>query len=102
VESGEQNLVGVNVFRADQERPVPILRIDAAAEAARREHLQRFRQARPRQSVRDALKRLEDAAVSSANLVPAVIGAVEGQATLGEIADTLRRVYGVYQENVVC
>ena len=69
---------------------------------ARREHLQRFRQARPRQSVRDALKRLEDAAVSSANLVPAVIGAVEGQATLGEIADTLRRVYGVYQENVVC
>jgi methylmalonyl-CoA mutase, N-terminal domain len=102
VESGRQKLVGVNAFRADQERPVAILRIDAEAEKARCEQLRLFRQSRREDVAQEALRRLEDCAVSDANLMPAVIRAVENWATLGEISDTLRRVYGTYQENVVC
>jgi methylmalonyl-CoA mutase N-terminal domain/subunit len=102
VESGEQKLVGVNAFRAEQERTVPILRIDAEAEKARCEQVRQFRQSRREQSAREALKRLVDRAASSGNLMPAVIDAVENWATLGEISETLRRVYGVYEENVVC
>jgi methylmalonyl-CoA mutase N-terminal domain/subunit len=102
VESGEQKLVGVNAFRAGQERPVPILRLDAEAEKARCEQLRHFRRSRREESAREALKRLEDRAASSENLMPAVIAAVENWATVGEISETLRRVYGVYEENVVC
>lgn len=102
VESGEQKLVGVNAFRAAEERPVPILRIDAAAEKARCEQLREFRAARNESSVQEALKRLQDAAASTENLMPAVLYAVESWATVGEISDTLRGVYGAYNENVVC
>jgi methylmalonyl-CoA mutase N-terminal domain/subunit len=102
VESGRQKLVGVNAFRAEQERPVPILRIDPDAEKARCEQVRQFRQSRTEQGVRDALQRLEDRAVSSHNLMPAMIEAVENGATVGEISDALRRVFGAYQENVVC
>jgi methylmalonyl-CoA mutase N-terminal domain/subunit len=102
VESGRQKLVGVNAFRAEQERPVPILRIDAEAETARCGQLRRFRQSRREEGVREALKRLQDRAASSDNLMPAVLDAVENWATVGEISEALRRVYGVYEENVVC
>jgi methylmalonyl-CoA mutase N-terminal domain/subunit len=102
VESGSQKLVGVNAYRAGQERAVPILRIDAEAEKARCEQLRRFRQSRHEQGAREALKRLEDCAASPDNLMPAMIHAVENWATVGEISDALRRVYGVYEENVVC
>jgi methylmalonyl-CoA mutase, N-terminal domain len=102
VESGSQKLVGVNAYRVEQENPVPILRLDAEAEKERCEQLRRFRQSRREEPVREALKRLEDCAVSTENMMPAVIQAVESWATLGEISDTLRRIYGVYEENVVC
>jgi methylmalonyl-CoA mutase N-terminal domain/subunit len=102
VESGQQKLVGVNAFRVAEERPVPTLRIDAAAEKARCDQLRKFRESRDEKSVREALKRLEDAAASTENLMPAVLSAVENWATVGEISDALRGVYGAYNENVVC
>jgi methylmalonyl-CoA mutase N-terminal domain/subunit len=102
VESGEQKLVGVNAFRAAEERPVPLLRIDAEAEKARCEQVRGLRESRNEASVREALKRLEDAAVSTENLMPAMLNAVESWATLGEISEALRGVYGTYNENVVC
>jgi methylmalonyl-CoA mutase N-terminal domain/subunit len=52
--------------------------------------------------VKEAVKRLQDAAASQENLMPAVLDAVENWATVGEISDTLRGVYGTYNENVVC
>jgi methylmalonyl-CoA mutase N-terminal domain/subunit len=102
VESGEQKLVGVNAFRSAEERPVPLLRIDAEAEKSRCEEVREFRQSRREASVQQALKRLEDAAASADNLMPAVLNAVEHCATVGEISETLRGVYGTYNENVVC
>ena len=102
VESGEQTIVGVNDFQLEDETQPPVLRIDPALEERQIEELARFKQARDSDKTRDALRRLEDAAGSSANLMPAVLAAVESEATLGEISDTLRGVFGVYQEQVVC
>ncbi len=102
VESGEQTIVGVNDFQLEDETQPPVLRIDPALEERQIEELARFKQARDSAKTRDTLRRLEDAAGSSANLMPAVLAAVESAATLGEISDTLRGVFGVYQEQVVC
>jgi methylmalonyl-CoA mutase N-terminal domain/subunit len=102
VESGQQRLVGVNAFQEEQQRAVPILRIDAETERVRCEQVRQFRQSRQEQGVREALKRLEDTAASPANLMPAILNAVENWATVGEISEALRGVYGTYQENVVC
>ena len=52
--------------------------------------------------MREAIERLGETAVSDANLMPAVMHAVEKWVTVGEISDTLRRAYGAYEENVVC
>ena len=60
-----------------------------------------FRAARNEGEVRGALARLQDAAAGSANTMPCVLAAVSAHATLGEVADTLRGVFGVYQESVV-
>ena len=102
VESGEQTIVGVNAFRLENETQPPVLRIDPKLEKRQIEELARFKQARDSGKATEALRKLEDAAGSSANLMPAVLTAVESGATLGEISDTLRGVFGVYQEQVVC
>jgi methylmalonyl-CoA mutase N-terminal domain/subunit len=47
------------------------------------------------------LKKIEDAACSGANLMPCIVGAVEAYATVGEISDTMRKVFGEYKEAVV-
>ena len=102
VESGRQTIVGVNAFQLENETQPPVLRIDPKLEKRQIEELARFKEARDSGRAREALRKLEDAAGSSANLMPAVLTAVESEATLGEISDTLRGVFGVYQEQVVC
>ena len=102
VESGEQTIVGVNAFQLEDETQPPVLRIDPKLEKRQIEELAQFKEARDSGKAREALRKLEDAAGSSANLMPAVLTAVESEATLGEISDTLRGVFGVYQEQVVC
>jgi methylmalonyl-CoA mutase N-terminal domain/subunit len=101
VESREQIVVGVNDFKADEERPVPILRIDEQSERDQVARLQAFRLKRDSQRTEGALAELGRRAGNSENLLPAILEAVENNATVGEIADTLRRVFGEYQESVV-
>ena len=101
VESGEQIVVGVNSFVSEEERPVPTLRIDAEIESKQVARLQALRARRDSTRAKTALAALESAAATSQNLVPFVINAVESYATLGEIADALRRVFGEYRESVV-
>ena len=97
VERGEQTIVGVNRYRSGVPEPVPILRIDASEETDRAEALKSFRAARARESVDAALGRLRATAESESNLLPAIQEALEASATLGEIADALRDVFGVFE-----
>jgi methylmalonyl-CoA mutase, N-terminal domain len=101
VESKQQIVVGVNDFKLDEERSVDILRVDHQIERDQVERLREFRQARDSAATTAALSELGRRAATAENLLPAILGAVENNATVGEISDTLRRVFGEYQESVV-
>ena len=97
VERGEQTVVGVNAFRSDEPAKVPLLQIDHSQEAARHEELANFRSERDPGGAAVALDRLRDEAAGSGNLVPAIRTAVAAAATLGEISDALRDVFGSHE-----
>jgi len=98
VEAQEQVVVGVNRFQLEEEPPVNVLRIDPALEQAQIERVKALRERRDSQHVGSALEKLERAAGTTENLIPAILGCVEAYATVGEISNTLRRVWGEYRE----
>jgi methylmalonyl-CoA mutase N-terminal domain/subunit len=92
-------VVGVNLFRAEAEQPMQIHRGDAAAEAKQAEAVRKLRGARDaagRTQVGAALSALTAAARGSENLMPHIVRAVESYATVGEITECLREVFGTY------
>jgi len=93
--------VGVNRFAVEDEKPIPIQRIDESLEHKQVERLRALRARRDAQPWKAALTQLEDAARSGANLMPCILAAVEAYATVGEISDTMRKVFGEYKEAVV-
>jgi len=94
-------VVGVNRFTIDEEKPIPLLRIDEALERKQVERIRALRMRRDKAAWEAALREVEEAARSGANLMPAIIGAVEALATVGEISDAMRKVFGEYREAVV-
>jgi methylmalonyl-CoA mutase N-terminal domain/subunit len=80
---------------------LPILRIDPEVERAQVERLGKLRARRDASRVQAVLRQVEDTARSEQNLMPAILNAVKAYATVGEISDTLRKVFGEYQESVV-
>jgi methylmalonyl-CoA mutase N-terminal domain/subunit len=98
VESGDAVVVGVNRFTESDAPKPPVLKVDPSAERDRRERLAALRARRDAAAVERALSLVENAARGDANLMPAILAAVEAYATLGEIADRLRAVYGPYHE----
>ena len=101
VDREEAVVVGVNRFTIDEEKPVPIQRIDESLERKQVERLRALRVRRDAKSWDSELKSVQDAARSGANLMPRILAAVEAYATVGEISDTLRQVFGEYKEAVV-
>jgi methylmalonyl-CoA mutase, N-terminal domain len=101
VEKKEQIVVGVNDFVAEEQRTIPTLRIDAEIERSQIARLNALRAKRDAARTKSALAELQRRAATSENLLPAILAAVEAYATIGEISDTLRRVFGEYQESVV-
>jgi methylmalonyl-CoA mutase N-terminal domain/subunit len=100
VESKEQVVVGVNAFRAD-DLAVPAMKLDPALEASQVASLQAFRAARKGDTSRQAVNALRTAAKGTENLMPYIVAAVKAEATLGEISDALRDVFGEHKETVV-
>ncbi|GIW09900.1 MAG: methylmalonyl-CoA mutase [Dehalococcoidia bacterium] len=101
IERGERVIVGVNKFQVPEEIPIPILRVDPRAREEQIRRLQQFRARRDQGAVARCLEDLRQAAAGSENLMPRILAAVEHGATVGEIADTLRAVFGVHKETVV-
>jgi methylmalonyl-CoA mutase N-terminal domain/subunit len=97
----EAIVVGVNRFEVEEEKPIPIQRIDPALEAKQIERLRALRTKRDVGPWKAALAGVEDAARSDANVMPRIVAAVEACATVGEISDAMRRVFGEYREAVV-
>jgi len=101
VETREQIVVGVNEFVAEQDRTIPLLRINEEIEHAQVARLQALRAKRNAAKTESALAELARKASTAENLLPAILTAVEAYTTVGEISDTLRKVFGEYQESVV-
>lgn len=97
VESGQKIVVGVNRFTTDEPTSVPILRVDEELERIQIERLRAVRARRNQAEVEEALDGVERAARTDENLMPHIIRAVEAYATLGEISDRLRAVFGEYK-----
>ena len=101
VEQGEQIVVGVNQYTATPETTVPTHRIEPEVERTQIERVRALRARRDNPTCRQVLAALEETARSGENLLPAILSAVEAYATVGEISDSLRTVFGEYKETVV-
>ncbi|HEY8497245.1 MAG TPA: methylmalonyl-CoA mutase family protein [Limnochordales bacterium] len=101
IESGEQIIVGVNAYTIEEETPIPILKIGPEIEAKQRERLARVRRERNATRVKETLAEVRRAAQEGDNLVPPILEAVKAYATLGEIIDELRGVFGEYEEVLI-
>ena len=98
VESGERVIVGVNRFTETSQSEVEILRVGADLEAEQIARLERLRAARDEASVRRALDEVRRAASGDDNLLPLMRTALAARATVGEVCNALRDVFGVYHE----
>ncbi len=98
VEKGERTVVGLNRFQVEEEQPGNLLRVDPAVRVAQIESLQRLRSERDNEDVKNTLDGLMLAAEGRGNLLPPILKAVRAYATLGEICDVLRGVFGEYQQ----
>ena len=100
-ERGEQVIVGVNRYKAEEEAPVAIHQIDPEVERSQVARLRELKASRAASEVERCREELARAARSGDNLMPRIVDAVVHKVTLGEVADTLREAFGEYVENVV-
>jgi methylmalonyl-CoA mutase N-terminal domain/subunit len=98
VESGERAIVGINCFQEAEEPEIPILRIDPEVERRQVARIRELREKRDTQRTKAALDAVRKAAEGTDNLVPPILEAVKSGATLGEICDVFREVFGVYRD----
>jgi methylmalonyl-CoA mutase N-terminal domain/subunit len=89
--------VGVNRFALDEEDPYEPLRVDPTIEAAQAERLAQLRAGRDASAVERALTALRKSAEGTDNVLPPMKEALQAKATVGEVSDALREVWGVYQ-----
>ena len=97
IENGEKVIVGVNKFQVEEPNTTPPFKINDSIRGVQAEKLKKLREKRNAETVAACLQKISDAAKGSANLMPLVIDAVENYCTLGEVADTLRKVFGEYK-----
>jgi methylmalonyl-CoA mutase N-terminal domain/subunit len=98
IDSGERVIVGVNAFTEPDQAPVKILKIGQAVERRQIQALRERKKQRSQRRLRAALHRLERAAEEQADVMGPVMNAVRAEATVGEICDVFRKVYGEYRE----
>jgi methylmalonyl-CoA mutase, N-terminal domain len=97
IERGDKIIVGVNKFQTTETQSPPSFKIDESIQVIQAEKLAALKQKRDQQKAIDCLTAIEDCARGADNLMPSVLAAVENFCTLGEISDTLRKVFGEYK-----
>jgi methylmalonyl-CoA mutase N-terminal domain/subunit len=101
VERDERVIVGVNRYELEDEEPIPILRIDPALEQQQIARVRALRGRRDSAAVESALADLKEAAAGDRNLMEPIVDAAKAYATMGEMCDALREVWGVWRETPV-
>jgi methylmalonyl-CoA mutase N-terminal domain/subunit len=97
VETKEKVIVGMNMFSSDDKNVTPLLRIDDSIRQVQIAKIESLKSRRDHAKVDRLLQELNDCAAGEVNIMPVVLEAVENKVTLGEIADTLREVFGEYR-----
>ena len=98
IETGQRIIVGVNKYRLAEETRIPVFKVDPRLEAQQVERVRQVRASRGASQVDAALKALTQAAQGTENLLPRIVACCDAHATVGEIAHTLRGVFGEYRE----
>lgn len=101
VEEQKEIVVGVNKFQIEEEHHKDILRVDPEVERLQKEKLAKLRQERDNEKVNETLENLRKSAEGKENLMPFILESVKTYATLGEICDVLREVFGEYEQSVI-
>ena len=97
IDKGERIIVGVNKFADAVEVKQDLLRIDNSIEVKQTKSLKELKSTRDNKKVENLLSKMKSASESEENLMPHIINAVKSYATLGEISNTFREVFGIYQ-----
>jgi methylmalonyl-CoA mutase N-terminal domain/subunit len=98
IEKEERIVVGLNRFQVEEEKPTNLLRVDPAVREAQIERLKKLKSERDNEKVNKSLSDLKQGAQADDNLMPYILDAVKAYATLGEICNVLREVFGEYQQ----
>jgi methylmalonyl-CoA mutase, N-terminal domain len=101
LEKGEKTIVGVNKFRINEKEKVEILKIDPKGQEEQINFLRKIKSERDNSDVSKKLSELKDAAKNEINLMPFILDAVKAYASVGEICNTMREVFGEHKETVV-
>ena len=98
---GQKVTVGVNKYTMAEGTPINYLRIDERVELEQIERVARFKASRDATKVERRLKQLADACRNGGNVMPVLVDAVKDYASLGEISDVYRQVFGLYREPII-
>jgi methylmalonyl-CoA mutase N-terminal domain/subunit len=101
VDEKRRILVGVNDYRTEEKQPIKVLRVDPKVEEEQVASLHKLKRERDNKEVNEMLEKLHYTAEKDENLMPIIIDAVKAYATIGEICDVLRKIYGEYKELIV-
>jgi len=101
IEKGERIIVGVNKFQIEEPPVEGLLRVDMTIQEKQIEKLKKIKENRDNTKVKNILSELEKKAKGDSNLMPTILEAVKSYASIGEITNTLRKVFGEYKENIV-
>ena len=100
IDEGEKVIVGVNKFQIDEDHKPEILKVDPSIGEKQVKKLEQLRRTRDNTAVKSSLNELAQAAKANKNIVPYIYEAVNDYATLGEITNVLRKIYGEYTETI--
>jgi len=100
VETNERVIVGMNKFQIDEKPPTGLLKVDPAVEAKQVKQIDDLKELRDSKEVETTLENLKTACETDENVMPYILKAVKAYATLGEISDVMREVFGEYQQSV--
>ncbi len=98
VESGKEVLVGVNKYKVEEDLDIPVFEVNEESEKRQIERLKELKARRNEERVKETLQLIKEAEEKRENVIPAMIEAVKAYATVGEISDVLRDIYGIYQD----
>ena len=97
IESGKRVIVGVNKYQVEEEIPIKLMKVDMEVQRVKIERLRNFKQSRNYKETEKVLREVEKVAASGENIMPTLIEAVRAKATLGEIINVMKKVFGEYK-----